>query len=101
MPASGSMVGRSSASAGLSASPYQLRRDEDDNEHDTTEDLTTRQYHPHPEFWAGYRSTLRVAGGSQRMNKARVTRQLEKSLPHILSLPSCSRIRSGRNFGCG
>jgi hypothetical protein len=66
----------------------------------TREDLTTRQYRPLLEFLAGYRSTLLVAAGSRRMNKARVTRQLEKSLPRIRSSPSCNRIRSESIFGC-
>ena len=64
------------------------------------EDLTTRQYHPLLEFLAGYRLPLRVAAGSRRMNKARVTRQPEKSLPRIRSSPSCNRIRAESIFGC-
>jgi hypothetical protein len=42
-----------------------------------------------PEFWADYQWTLRLAVESQRMNKATVMRQLEKSLPRMLSLLSC------------
>jgi hypothetical protein len=51
--------------------------------------LPTRQYLPPPEFWAGCRSTLRVAAGSRRTNKATTTRQVEESLPRRLSLLSC------------
>jgi hypothetical protein len=49
----------------------------------------TRRYPPLQEFWAGYRSTPGVAAESQRMNKARVTRRVEKSPSRTLSLLSC------------